>query len=170
MFRVIRSLSLTSLFTNRNLQVDMDNFNEIRIDTSKVSHSNKYFVNNKPGGIVLEYYNEDKCIGYIKYYLGTGQIGLFFIQKEYQNRGLGKQILSKVMMDLQENNCDECWVVSAKGHNFWSNVFNKSFTYRVPVHKSVKGDGYFINLKNNQPENISQPISDYQLYSFQMVY
>ena len=70
----------------------------------------------------------NKCIGYIKYYLGTGQIGLFFIQKEYQNRGLGKQILSKVMMDLQENNCDECWVVSAKGHNFWSNVFNKSFT------------------------------------------
>ena len=35
----------------------------------------------------------------------------------------------QVIKDLQENNCD-----------FWSNVYNKSFTYRDPTHS-------FIDLK-----------------------
>ena len=169
MFRVIRSLSLSSLFTNRNLLIDMDNFKEIKIDTSKFTQSDKYFINNKPGGIVLEYYQQDKCIGYIKYYLNTGQIGLFFIQKEYRDRGLGKQILTKVLMDLQKNNCNECWVVTTNGNNFWSNVFNKSFTYRDPVHNTVTGSGYFIDLKNNSSENSSQYIPEYSSYLFHIV-
>jgi hypothetical protein len=34
-----------------------------------------------------------KSIGYISYRIATGQIGLFFINSDYQNRNLGKQIL-----------------------------------------------------------------------------
>ena len=91
--------------------------------------------------------DKDHQIGYIRYYVNTGQIGLFFIQKEYQNRGLGKQILCKVIQELQENNCDEIWAVTSKDHAFWSNVYHQSFSYRDPAHPSVGGDGYFMDLR-----------------------
>jgi hypothetical protein len=147
----------------------MNNFKEVKIDSSQILQSNKYFTNNKPSDVILEYYDKDKCIGYIRYYLSTGQIGLFFIQKEYRNRGLGKQILSKVIIDLQENNCNECWIVTTKDHKFWSNIYNKSFTYREPVHESVIGGGYFINLKNQEYNTYNyQYNSEYPLYPFHM--
>ena len=117
------------------------------IPPSRCSFSNDRFVKNKPGGIFLEYYdNKNIRIGYIRYYITTGQIGLFFINDEYQRRGLGKQILSKVIEDLKTNNCDEVWAVTSTNHPFWSNVYNKSFVYRNPAHPSVGGDGYFMKL------------------------
>ena len=73
-------------------------------------------------------------------------------------------------MDLQKNNCNECWVVSTKYNNFWSNVFNKSFKYREPVHDSVTGGGYFIDLKNTGSDDISQYIPECFSYPVQMVY
>lgn len=183
MFRLLRSLSLSYLFTNHDSHIHVNNFKEVKIDSSQILQSNKYFANNKPGDVILEYYDKDKCIGYIRYYLSTGQIGLFFIQKEYQNRGLGKQILSKVMIELQANDCDECWIVTTKEHKFWSNIYNKSFTYRDPVHESVIGGGYFIDLKKKQENDMvehseypsypwknSHKIPKYSSYSFQMVY
>jgi hypothetical protein len=103
-------------------------------------------VKNKPGGVLLEYYDKDTRIGYIRYYITTGQIGLFFIDNEYQHRGLGKQILSKVIEDLKTNNCDEVWAVTSTNHSFWSNVYNKSFEYRDPAHPTVGGNGYFMKL------------------------
>ena len=123
-------------------------FREVRYVSSKIPEPNDIFVNNKPGGIMLEYYNnQDVKIGYIRYYITTGQIGLFFIDKEYQNRGLGKQILSKLIEELETNKCEEVWAVSTDNHTFWSNVYNKSFTHRVPAHPSVTGSGYFMKIR-----------------------
>lgn len=138
----------TNISTNKT-PLEINNFKEIRYVSSEMSYPNEYFVNEKSGGVMLEYYDKECKIGYIRYYVNTGQIGLFFIQKEYQNRGLGKQILSKVINELQENNCEEIWAVSSNNHVFWSNVYNKSFSYRDPAHSSVGGDGYFMDLKKN---------------------
>lgn len=104
------------------------------------------WVKNKPGGVLLEYYDKDIRIGYIRYYITTGQIGLFFIENEYQHRGLGKQILSKAIEDMKTNNCEEVWAVTSTNHPFWSNVYNKSFVYRNPAHPTVGGNGYFMKL------------------------
>jgi len=86
------------------------------------------------------------CIGYINYRTRTGQIGLFFINKHYQNRGLGKQILNKVIIDLKEHNNKTVWTITSVEHPFWSNVYNKSFEYKRRPHTSVTGDGYLLNL------------------------
>jgi hypothetical protein len=106
----------------------------------------------KDGDIMLKYYiknkiDEDSLVGYIKYRT-TGQVGLFFItNKEYQNRGLGKQILTKVINELVINQCKEVWAVTIDDHPFWSNVYNKQFIPRHPAHPSVGGSRYYINLK-----------------------
>jgi hypothetical protein len=153
MINIIKNFFVGFLFyTGRSRErLEINNFKEIRYVSSEMPYQNEYFVNKKHGGIMLEYYDKDIKIGYIRYYVNTGQIGLFFIQKEYQNRDLGKQILSKVIKELQDNNCDEIWAVTSKYHLFWSNVYNKSFSYRNPAHPSVTGDGYFIDLKKYIP-------------------
>ena len=130
---------------NSKKRLNIDDFKEMKYVYS-IGIRHKEFNNRKPGGILLEYFDKDVRIGYIKYYITTGQIGLFFINKEYQNRGLGKQILSKVISELKENNCKEVWAVTLQDHPFWSNVYNKSFQYKDPVHSSVTGDGYFMKL------------------------
>ena len=129
-------------------------FKEVRYVSSEMSEPNDYFVCKKPGGVMLEYYNnKDAKIGYIRYYITTGQIGLFFIDDEYQNRGLGKQILSKVIKELEANQCEEVWAVSTDNHTFWSNVYNKSFAHRNPAHPSVTGPGYIMKLHSQDVKN-----------------
>lgn len=139
-------------FWNFNSQKPLfiNDFKEVRYESSELlcpSLKSK-FVRNKPGGVLLEYYDKDIQIGYIRYYITTGQIGLFFINEEYQNRGLGKQILSKVIEELKLNNCQEVWAVTSSNHSFWSNVYNKLFVHRNPAHVSVGGCGYFMDLRN----------------------
>jgi len=141
-------------------KLKLDDFIEIR----KVMNDNLNKIEN--GITILEYYTKDKeslllkflevdpyydppdsCIGYIKY-KKTGQIGLFFINEEYQNRGLGKQILNKAIDELKIYGCKEVWVVTSDNHLFWSNVYNKQFIRRKPAHPLVCGGGYYINLDN----------------------
>ena len=100
------------------------------------------------GEIKLEYFSNNQSAGYIQYRIKTGQIGLFFMKDEYANRGLGKQILNKVIGELKEHNVKEVWAVTRDNHPFWSNVFNKSFIPRDPVHPSVGGSGYFLKIDN----------------------
>lgn len=119
------------------------------MDTEDFDQDELYYIfgNHKPGSVLVEYYNSKNVrIAYIKYYITTGQIGLFFIEEEYQHRGLGKQILSKVIKELRANHCEEAWAVSTKHHTFWSNVNHKSFEFRYPAHPSVTGPGYFMKL------------------------
>ena len=110
--------------------------------------------NNKTNGnVLIEFFNvndmkQENKIGYISYRVKVGQIGLFFIDKEYQNRGLGKQILTQVIEDMKLNNVTEIWAASTKDHPFWSNVFNKSFTFydSRQLHPSVTGFGYKMKI------------------------
>jgi GNAT superfamily N-acetyltransferase len=87
-------------------------------------------------------------IGYISYRVKVGQVGLFFLDKEYQNRGLGKQILTQVIEDMKSHNVTEIWAVTTKEHPFWSNVFNKSFSFydSRQLHPSVTGFGYKMRI------------------------
>jgi len=107
--------------------------------------------NNIPNAdILIEFYNKDsnEKIGYVSYRVKVGQIGLFFIDREYQNRGLGKQILTQVIEDMKAHNTTEVWAVTSKGHPFWSNVFNKSFSFYdfKKLHPSVTGFGYKMKI------------------------
>ena len=166
-----KMLSFFGLWNHRTLPPHLliNDFREVRHVSSEMSESNEcgihaysegrrrspseyeHFVYKKPGGVMLEYYNKkDVKIGYIRYYITTGQIGLFFIDEEYQNRGLGKQILSKVIRELKMNQCDEVWAVTTDNHPFWSNVYHKSFIPGRPAHPSVTGPGYFMKLHTNE--------------------
>jgi hypothetical protein len=88
-----------------------------------------------------------KSVAYINYRIGTGQIGLFFINKhDYQNRGLGKQILLSVINEMRLNNRKSVWAITSYEHPFWSNVFNKSFIKSKRPHLSVTGSGYVMRL------------------------
>lgn len=127
--------------------LNINNFREVKYVSTDDSYPPTYFTNKKNFAILLEYYDKNEKIGYIRFYFKTGQIGSFFIYAEYKNCGLGKQILSKVIKELKDNNCKEVWVMTSTDHLFWSNVYNKSFTYREPVHPTDGGDGYFMELK-----------------------
>jgi GNAT superfamily N-acetyltransferase len=101
----------------------------------------------KNGDITLEYYlHNNKMIGCINYRVYTGQIGLFFLEPNYRNIGLGKQILNKAINDIKQNNINEVWAVTSKNHVFWSNVYNGKFKYKEQLHPSVTGSGYSITL------------------------
>lgn len=86
-----------------------------------------------------------KSIGYVSYKIMTGQIELFFIKKEYQNSGLGKQILTNVIDELLIYNND-IWAITSQNHPFWSNVYEESFQFTNIPHNSVTKSGYLLNL------------------------
>ena len=71
-------------------RLDIHNFKEVRLVSDEMDHPNNFFSRhkNKKGGIRLEYFDNGQRIGYIRYYITTGQVGLFFIEDEYRNRGL----------------------------------------------------------------------------------
>ena len=94
-------------------------------------------------------YLESKSVGYITYRLLTGQIGLFFINKEFQNKGLGKQILLRVIDDMKKEGRNSIFAITIDEHHFWSNVFNKSFVLMERPDRSVTGSGYFLDLSKN---------------------
>ena len=132
-------------FANRNKETEkifIENFIEARVVTDDEWNN----VSN--GNVRLSYLtkNDGREIGYIDYRNSTGQIGLFRLDEEYRNRGLGKQILSKVIEDLRQSNVSEVWAVTIEHHPFWSNVYNKSFTFRERPHLSVTGSGYHMKL------------------------
>ena len=83
------------------------------------------------------YNNED--VGYIYYNLNTGQISMFYINSYYRNKGLGKQILTNVIHDMEDEMLPEIWCIANKNHLFWSNVFNKSFKYNNYISDNYSG-------------------------------
>jgi hypothetical protein len=44
---------------------------------------------------------------------------------------------------------DTVWAVTIPHHPFWSNVWNKAFQLKDPVHFSVTGEGYFMPLNHH---------------------
>jgi len=121
------------LYFDKNKQIDMItqinntdlNLIKTRKDVEKIAH---------------------KSIGYISYKIKTGQIGLFFINKDYQNLGLGKHILFKLINEQINSDNKKIWAITSKDHSFWSNVFEQSFKFASRPHNSVTGSGYLLDL------------------------
>ena len=123
------------------LPLILENFKELR----EVRDDTWNKVRN--GEVYLKYFSDNGDeIGYINYRNSSGQIGIFRLDEDYRNRGLGKQILAKVIEDLKKSNIKEVWAITSKNHSFWSNVFNKSFKYKDIPHKSVTGSGYSMKI------------------------
>jgi predicted acetyltransferase len=153
--------NILNLFSNKK-SLNLCDFNEIRIviddNWNMVPNGNIwlcYFDKNYP----IESINPNliknrddaeeicsKSIGYISYKITTGQIGLFSIIKKYQSRGLGKEILKKVIKEMELNGNKSVWAVTSQNHKFWSNVFDKSFEYNKRPHNSVTGSGYLLDI------------------------
>ena len=103
------------------------------------------------GDVQIEFYTDiDKInkIGFISYRVKVGQVGLFRLDEEYRNRGLGKQILTQVIEDMKNHGTTEIWAVTTENHPFWSNVYNKSFSWYEykQLHPSVTGSGYKMKI------------------------
>jgi hypothetical protein len=106
----------------------------------------KTFVKENNNKLIEYYENEDK-IGYIYYNLKNGSINMFYIQEKYRYQGLGKQILNNVISEMKDSNIDTLWITNAsKYNNFWSNVNNKSFTYKFPINVEPYLTGFYMKL------------------------
>ena len=104
--------------------------------------------NYQNGECCVEYYDKKtlRKIAEIKYKLYVGQIEYIYVDAEYRNKGFGKEILSGAIADIKLMGCKTAWTVTTKGHSFWSNVYNKKFTYKKHLHSSVTDGGYVMFL------------------------
>lgn len=102
--------------------------------------------NYKTGEVVLDYYYDEVQMGLVQYHLKTGQIGMLIIHKDYSNIGIGKYIVGKIIEEMKENKNNELWLIANKEHTFWSNVFNKSFSYRTPITDNIPFGGFYMKL------------------------
>jgi len=121
----------------------LDNYKEIR----KVKDDRWNKIEN--GNTRLEYFDNDKEVGYIDYRSFTGQVGIFYLEPEYRQKGLGTQILLKAMEEMRENKVPNVWAVTTKDHEFWSKVFKGSMSWNKPAHNdtySITGSGYNMKL------------------------
>ena len=88
-------------------------------------------------------------VGFIDFRLQTGQIGVFRIEEEHRNKGLGKQMLLAAIGDIKAyGKAETVWAVTTLKHPFWSNVWNKAFQLKDPAHSSVTGRGYSMPLNH----------------------
>jgi hypothetical protein len=101
---------------------------------------------NKSGEIVVHYYDNNENFGLSQHNINTGEIGMIIINREYRGKSLGKQIVTNIIEDMKVNKVKEVWVKAPHNHDFWANVFNKSFTFRAPISPEKDSRGYFMKL------------------------
>ena len=134
---------LSNTFINKfknNFSINYDNLFEIR-KVSDDEHNNV-----KNADIWCTYYYMNKEIGYINYRISVGQIGHFWLDPEFRNKGIGKEIFKNIIKEMKYNNLSEVWCVCSKDNVFWKNVFNQKMIWKDPVHKSVTGHGYILKI------------------------
>lgn len=134
MLAYIKKLCFMDIYPKKQLNLkDFQEFRFVIDDTyNKVTNGNTwlcYFDKNKQIDEINLINNIDKnlikdrndvekiahkSIGYVSYKNKTGQIGLFFINTDYQNLGLGKQILSNIINELTTDDKDKkIWVATS---------------------------------------------------------
>lgn len=91
---------------------------------------------------------------YVRVKIGTGQIGLLDVNKNYRRQGLGTWTIKYIERELILNGVNKVWVACSKDHYYWSKLPN--FNYNKCVHQSVTGGGYskILSIKQESP-NIS---------------
>ena len=116
-------------------------------DLVKLSNLKTVRTNNNNNTLIRYYDHKDEEISYIYYNILNGEIKLFHINKNYTNKGLGKQILKNVINEMDINYNKEVWCVTGRNHDFWKNVFDKSFKYRIPIQPHLPNlHGYYMKL------------------------
>jgi hypothetical protein len=97
--------------------------------------------------------NKTIPVGYIDYRLYSGQINSFYIHNAYQMNGIGTDLLLYTIEDLRKINTPEIFAISTLNHPFWSNVLDRSFTYRTRQHLNktsplvqVMDNNYYLKL------------------------
>ena len=142
-------MSFITTFTKRCFSVQPIHVVPLPI-ISKVSGVYRYSDENdyryKPGTKIIDIYSEEKNIGLVQYNNLTGEIGMLLIHETFRNMGLGKFILKNIIDEMKVHEIKEVWAISNKKHNFWSNVNNKSFLFRSPVHSTTKHGGFYMRL------------------------
>lgn len=84
--------------------------------------------------------NDKNKIAYVKFKPLTGQIGILDVDRQFQRRTLGKQIVEDVEIELKKNGIKKMWVACSKGHYYWSKF--PGFEYQDNIHPSVNNCGY----------------------------
>jgi GNAT superfamily N-acetyltransferase len=155
-----KPISLNSFYEVKLIRRDSWNGNGI-IGNGNGKYIGRFYFKEKPdlSEILLENpiksFTDDRKIfdelatksdGFITYKLLTGQIGLFYVAKQFQHKGVGKQILTKVIDDMKNEGRTSIFAITYNNHLFWSNVFHKSFVWKTRPNASVTGSGYFLSL------------------------
>ena len=76
------------------------------IQLKSINDDNWNYIPN--GEVHIEFYdklNKNRYAGFINYRVYVGQVGVFVLNDEYRNRGLGKQILTQTIKDMKEHQC-----------------------------------------------------------------
>lgn len=101
----------------------------------------------KNGEIRKEYYENNNRVAYVQYRLQSGQIGFLWVLHKYDINILGEQLLNRAFDDIMEKGkATEIWSATFFKEDFWDNVWNKSFTFKEPVHPTVTGGGYYFKF------------------------
>jgi len=142
-------MSFITTFTKRCFSMQAAHMVPLPI-ISKVSGIYRYLdaddYTHKPGTKIIDIYSEEKSIGLVQYNNKTGEIGILLIHESFRNMGLGKFILKNIIDEMKLHGIKEVWAVSNKKHDFWSNVNNKSFSFRSPAHHTTIHNGFYMKL------------------------
>ncbi len=108
----------------------LTNFKQTIIVKNNMTNIFKEYTNDNIEEInnLYDPYYKSNIVGNIYYNISTGQVEILYVSKKYRNKGLGKQMLSDAIYDIKQQN-KIIWCTASKNHDFWNNVYNKSFNY-----------------------------------------
>ena len=127
----LKKITFTSEITDDNLYINGHTY-------AKAYRKDFYF-----------YDGEATPIGDICYSLQRGQIGLLWLDENYRHQGIGKQMLTTAVVNIKNfGTSKEVFAFTCKDHPFWSNVYNKAFSWREmgQLHWSITGHGYIMYI------------------------
>ena len=117
------------------------------VEKIKVYYDTQY---NRVDGLVrIKYHNkiDNMTIASIYYRPFIGQVLSFRMEEEYNVPELIEEILRVVIEDIRaKSTTKNIWIVATENHIFWSNVFNKGFSFKESVHVTCPKPGYFMEI------------------------
>ena len=83
------------------------------------------------------YYKNDRQVCKIIYGTKSGSIELMRVENKYRGRGLGKQMLTDSIQDINNNGTNHIYAIAKRNHGFWNNVYKGSFKINEPRSKQL---------------------------------
>lgn len=104
------------------------------------------------GRVTKQWYVNNKSIAYLRYRPNTGQVGIIWVDKDYQRRGLGRAMLDVVIQDtVSAGQSDKVWAISLSDHSFWKNVWGGSFHFNGSGDRHIDCGVFTYTLKDCTP-------------------